>query len=156
MLELGDAYLRWREGTHAQVLEQIRPHLHPLLAVNAIELVSGLDSVTRGYLEICLRTKCTWKEFAELLDNQCWHAKSMAQPFVRNVEVYAWGGARWDLSNQSVKLRGRENWARHMVRIEREKGVRMGDVVDELKGLLTPDTNDEDDQSLLLEWKFQS
>lgn len=156
MLELGDEYLCWREGTHAQVLEKIRPHLHPFLAANATELMSGLDSVVRGYLETGLQTNCTRKEFAELFENNAWLAESMTQPYVKSVEVYARRGAEWDLSNKSAILRGRETWARYMVRVERERGVRMGDVVDELRGVLVPETSDVDYQSILLEWRFDS
>ncbi|KAH7394890.1 hypothetical protein DE146DRAFT_764505 [Phaeosphaeria sp. MPI-PUGE-AT-0046c] len=156
MLELGDEYLCWGEGKHAEVLEKIKPQLHPFLASTATVLISGLDSVAKGYLEICLQTKCTQAEFAELFQNEEWHTESMTMPYVRSVEIYVARGAKWDLGHNSVLLRGRLNWARHMVRVERKKGVRMGDVVDELRGSLVPEMSDYDDQSIVLEWVFES
>lgn len=109
-------------------------------------------------MSICVHTRCTTKECIELCDaehDQDWRNGFLTQPPTSGVRLYCPMGAEWDLSNKSVVHRGGFTWRCASIRVEREKGVRMGDVIDELRGVLVPDHEGGVTGMVLLEWRFR-
>lgn len=156
MMEVGDDYFYWREGAHDNILERLGPFLHPFLAKCAWELVSGLESIASGSLNIRLQTRCTFAALFELLDDEKSEDRGVGVTGLRckRVEVYCVKGAIWDLGYDSVVRQKKENWQQYSVRVERERGVRMGDVVDELRRVLGPGPELLTDDRVVLEWRF--
>jgi hypothetical protein len=156
MMEVGDDYFYWREGAHDNILSLLSPHLHPFLSTTAWELVSGLESIVTGSLNIRLQTRCTPAALFHLLDDEKSEARGVGvtMPGCKSVEVYCIRGAIWDLSYNSVITTKDETWRGYSVRMERKKGVRMGDVIDELRRVLIPGPDLMSDDRVVLEWRF--
>lgn len=80
----------------------------------------------------------------------------LTQPCTKSVEVRCVDGAVWDTEYGNVQRRGGDmEWMQQCVRVERERGVRTCDVIDELRGVMTADkVMRERDGSVLLEWRM--
>jgi hypothetical protein len=84
----------------------------------------------------------------------------LSKPVTRKVEVYCVEGAAWDQEYVNVLQRGaRKEWQQRCVKIERRNGIRLGDVVDELRGMLKPNEavtefGGDVQKEVLLEWRF--
>jgi hypothetical protein len=157
MMFLGDFYFHLRQGELAMMLERLKPQLHPFLAARASRLLSGLESIAQGEMEVSLYTQCSIAEFLSLdNDASSWQEFPLTHPPVACVEVSCLKGLKWDLTNASVLFR--EEGLRHVnfVRIERERGVRMCDVLDELQGVLFPVPVCADDGEVMLKWQLGS
>jgi hypothetical protein len=156
MMEVGDDYFYWREGAHDNILSLLSAHLHPFLSTTAWELVSGLESIVTGGLNIRLQTRCTFAALSNFLDDDKSEARGLGvtMPGCKSVEVYCVRGTIWDLSYNSVMTTKDETWRGHSVRVEREKGVRMGDVIDELRRVLIAGPDLLTDDRVVLEWRF--
>jgi hypothetical protein len=146
---LGDEYHFWREGVLEDLLALLRPHLHPFLSKRSYRILTIPTSLSKASMGIRLETKCTIQEILNFLDNESSEWRALALPLPRaasrSVEMYC-SGMKWDESSDSVQSRH----GRSCIRVERQKGVRMGDVIDELRGVLIPSTDD----TVLLEWSF--
>jgi hypothetical protein len=164
LLDISDDYYFWHDGAYSNLLHALSPFLHPLLASCAVEVVSGLESLVVGEMGIVLRTKMGTAAFWELFgeeeeegkEREGWRVGYLTKPSCKVVEVYCPMGALWDEGYGNVlrRQRGRE-WQQRCVRVERERGVRMGDVVDELRGVLKVEMDMEaEGQEVVLEWRF--
>jgi hypothetical protein len=92
------------------------------------------------------------QEHASELD--AWFNMSLMQPPVTSVEVSCMRGALWDPSSKSVLSREEQDRGLSCIRVERKMGVRLRDVLDELRGVLLPVPDASVDGTLLLEWRF--
>ena len=84
-------------------------------------------------------------------------AKYLTKPLTKSVEIYCVSGAVWDQGYKNVQWRsGSRDWQHCCVRIERERGVRMCDVLDELRGVLKADgfAPEGNDGEVVLEWRI--
>lgn len=149
LIELGDEYFFWRDGALEMVLQQIKPQLHPFLSTNAHALIGGLASVAGGKMGIWLQTQCSNTEFLKLCEDP--KDEHLTQPPTSSVELYCPKGGVWNATNKSVRRREGPTWRCNFVTIERKEGVRMSDVVDELRSVLV---SDEGDGCILLDWQF--
>jgi hypothetical protein len=116
---------------------------------------------------ICVRTKLSAGEFDEWFVEEKEEKERrgmeayVTKPVTRSVEIYCVEGAEWDQEYGNLLRRGaRREWQQRCVKIERERGIRMGDVVDELRGMLkTSDVvaghGEDARQGVLLEWRFE-
>ena len=167
LLDINEDYYFWHDGAYSNLLHSLAPYLHPLLASFASELMSGLDSLVQGEMGIVLRTKMGAAEFYQIFCDDGdegtegkgrseWRDAFLTQPISRMVEVYCPLGAVWDRGyGNLLKRNGGREWQQSCVRVERERGARMGDVVDEVRGLLKADGDMEREGSeLVLEWRF--
>jgi len=171
---LEDAQFYWRESTFARVLTALKPCLHTFLARHACEFVDGLDALMEGKMGITIRTQCAIKEFvkldassrkrATLRRHDSANAGSpslevdvdalLTQPLVTSVEVSCMRGALWDTSNDGVLCREGPGRGLSCIRVERKKGVRLRDVLEEMRGVLMPVPQASVDGTMLLEWRF--
>ncbi|KAH7350362.1 hypothetical protein BKA66DRAFT_289924 [Pyrenochaeta sp. MPI-SDFR-AT-0127] len=156
--DMGDDYFFWREGAHQQLLQRLGPHLHPFLFKHAWVFAAKLDFVSRGRVGIYLQTKCSATDYYNEFYNENTRPSDpktyLSQPPPSNVEVYCLKGAEWNLSFANAQYQESSGWQRLCVRIEREKGVRMIDVVDELRDVLTPSMGLDVGSDVCLEWHF--
>ena len=84
----------------------------------------------------------------------------LTRPVTRSIEVYCVEGAEWDREYRNVLHRhGRRDWQQRCVRVEREKGLGMGDVVEELRSVLKTskvgDVGEAIRGDVMLEWRFE-
>jgi hypothetical protein len=155
MVCLGDFYFYWRQGELAMMLERLKPQLHPFLAARASKLVCGLEAVAKGEMEVSLYTQCSVANLLHLdNDSGRWWKLPLTYPPVECVEVSCLEGAKWDLTNKSVLFRAEGTRRVDFVRVERKEGVRMCEVLDELRGVLALRTECADDCELMLEWQL--
>jgi hypothetical protein len=168
LLDICDDYYFWHDGAYSNLLHTLSPFLHPLLATCAVELMSGLESLVQGEMGIVVRTKMGTVGFWELFGDEeeedysygkerdGWRDAYLTKPSCKVVEVYCPMGAVWDEGYGNVLRRqGGREWQQRCVRVERERGVRMGDIVDELKGVLKVEESMEaEGAEILLEWRF--
>jgi hypothetical protein len=156
-------FLSWRETAYKNLQAALLPHLHPRLAAHVYDFIGGIDDVARGQMGICIRTKMSIKEWEGMLgvlddeeEEKGERAGYVTQPVTKSVEVRCFRGAVWDTEYMNVHLQtGNEGWQATFVRIEREKGVRMCDIVDELRGVIEADwevRRGRDD--VLLDWRM--
>jgi hypothetical protein len=169
LLDISDDYYFWHEGAYGNLVSALIPFLHPWLRKHVCELVGGLEELARGEMGICFRTAMSLGDFDEWFAgdanemNKEMNSMSayLTRPRTRSVEIFCVEGAAWDLEYANVLRReGRREWQQCCVRIERDRGVRMGDVVDELRGVLKPreivGRNGEGAPGeVLLEWRFE-
>lgn len=88
------------------------------------------------------------------LDLDAWIYLPLAQPLVTSVVVSCIRGGLWDHSNKSVLSQKAAGCGLWFIKVEREKGVRLRDVLDELRGVLLPIPEISFDGTLVLQWKF--
>jgi len=168
-LDISDDYYFWHEGAYGNLLSALVPFLHPWLGKHVCELIGGLDEMARGEMGICFRTKMSVGEFDEWFagcENETEEGRIsmsayLTTPVTRSIEIYCVEGAEWDREYRNVLHRhGRRDWQQRCVRVEREKGVRMGDVVEELRTVLKTsrvgaDTGEAIQGDVMLEWRFE-
>ncbi|KAG9194465.1 hypothetical protein G6011_04500 [Alternaria panax] len=163
--DISDDYYFWHEGAHRDLLSALSQYLHPWLGKHMCELVGGLNEIAQGDMGICVRSKLTTAEFDEwFLEGKRKMGEMEAyltRPVTRSVEVYCVEGAMWDPEYGNVLHRGvRRQWQQRCVKIERERGIRIGDVIDELRGMLrtvevVAGSEEEAQGEVLLEWRFE-
>lgn len=139
-LKMEDAYYYWREGARCQVLDALSPHLHPVFAKYATMLVNGYESLAEGRVDVRLQTDVPYHALYELVhgkDRVGWDRILAVKAKV--VTVFCLGGLSWDLLYAGVQYRDYSGVKRFSVRVEREEGVRLGDVLEELTGTLVVD-----------------
>ena len=150
---LGDEYHFWREGVLEDLLALLRPHLHPFLSKYTCGIPTIPTLLSGTSMAVQLQTKCAFREVLDLLDDEVSEERALKLPLPRvpsgSIEMYCLG-MTWDESPESVQLRH----GRPCISVERQKGVRMGDVVDELRGVLTAQQRSSTDDTVLLEWSF--
>ncbi|KAH7088957.1 hypothetical protein FB567DRAFT_321548 [Paraphoma chrysanthemicola] len=157
-MDLGDDHFYWRESACEDLLERVKTYLHPWIAEHACVFVEGLDALAGGGMGVCVRTECTAKDLVELCESEDDGNRRnewLTYPATRKVRLYCTKGAEWDLTNRSVIQRDGFTWRASSVKVEHEYGVRMGDVVDELRGVLVVDQEAMLDDVVMLEWRFK-
>lgn len=168
-LDISDDYYFWHEGAYGNLLSTLVPFLHPWLGKHVYELIGGLDEMAKGQMGICFRTKMSVGVFDELFaryENESEASRvaisaHLTKPVTRSVEVYCVEGAEWDQEYRNVLHRhGRRDWQQQCVRMERQKGVRMADLVEELRGVLETskigaETGEAIQGEVMLEWRFE-
>jgi hypothetical protein len=137
-LKFEDNYYFWHEGARREVLNTLSPHLHPVLAKHATHLIDGYDALAAGNMGICLQTEIPYHDLYDLVNGK---ERQDSQDLLavvppKSVIVFCLGGVSWDLLYTNVRYRLYGDLERFSVRVERESGVRMVDVLDELRGTL--------------------
>lgn len=136
-----DTYFFWREEARGEVLDALAPHLHPALGKHATRLIDGFDALAVGEARMALQVEMPYHQLYELVQGELKEDRNeflaVRPPTV--VTVFCFGGASWDLLYASVRYRDYGGVERFSVRVEREDGVRMGDVIEELRGTLVVD-----------------
>jgi hypothetical protein len=150
LIELGDYYFYWRDGALDKMLQHIKPQLHPFLTSNVNALTSGFASIAEGKMGVWLQTPCSKTDYVQLLENP--RNEYLTHPPTESVEVYCPTGGIWDVTNQSVHRRKGPTWRCNFIRAERKNGVRISDVINELRGVLLPE---EGRGTMLLDWQFE-
>jgi len=167
-LDISDDYYFWHEGAYGNILSALVPFLHPWLGKHVCELIGGLDEMARGEMGICFRTRMSIEEFdgwfarceSETEEGKATMGAYLTRPVTRSMEIYCVEGAEWDQEYRNVLHRhGRRDWQQRCVRVEREKGLRMGDGVEELRSVLNTskagaDTVEAIQRDVMLEWRF--
>lgn len=142
-LKMEDAYYYWREYARCQVLHVLTPHLHPVLSEHATGLVDGYDSLMEGGMNLCLQINIRYHDLYSLVQGEtceiCKMDDFLAVVPPKSVTVFCLGGASWDLSYANLKYRDYGGVKRVSVKVERQRGVRLSNVLDELKGTLMVD-----------------
>ena len=168
VLDISDDYYFWHEGAYSNLLSTLSQYLHPWLGKHVCEFVGGLEEIARGDMGICVRTKLGAEKLDEWFregEREVGRERSvidayLSKPVTRKVEVYCVEGATWDQEYVNVLQRGaRKEWQQRCVKIERRNGIRLGDVVDELRGMLKPNEvvtefGRDVQKEVLLEWRF--
>jgi hypothetical protein len=120
--------------------------------------LSGLQTKSKRQFDDKHSTETTTRRGVEAADPDSqlsYYTAFLTQPPIRNVELYCPQGALWDHPNNSVLYRQEgAGWSAHCIRVEREKGVRLCDVLDELRGVLVPSRGFPTESMLALEWQF--
>jgi hypothetical protein len=168
LLDISDDYYFWHESAYSNLLSGLRQYLHPWLGKYLCEFVGELEEITQGEMGVCIRTKSSAAEFDDWFVGgervmQEWRGLEayLTRPAIRSVEIYCVEGAVWDQEYGNVLRRGaRREWQQRCVRIERERGIRMGDVVDELRDMLKTSEvvaglGEDARGEVLLEWRFE-
>ena len=137
-LKMEDAYYYWREDARCQVLDTLSPHLHPFLNKYSTRLVDGYESLAAGSMSIQLQTEIPYHTLYTIVhgeDQKDLDAFLAVMP-PTSATVFCLGGVQWDLLYANVKYKDYGGIERFSIRVEREKGVRMQDVLEELSGTL--------------------
>ena len=140
-LKMDDTYYFWREEARSDVLDTLLPHLHPVLSQPATCLLDGFDALAAGRTSFSLHVDVPYHQLYELVQGK---PRDDVDGFLAvkpptAVTVFCLGGVQWDLLYANVKYRDYGGVKRFSIRVEREEGVRMSDVVDELRGTLIVD-----------------
>ncbi|KNG51613.1 mfs general substrate transporter [Stemphylium lycopersici] len=163
LIDISDDYYFWHDGAYGNLLNALTPHLHPFLTKHACDLVDGIDKIVKGEMGICLRTEINMGDFEEMFGSEggkqveIENAKYLTKPLTKSVEIYCVSGRVWDQQYKNVQWRnGNRDWQQRCVRIERERGVSMCDVIDELRGVLKADglAPKDTNAEVLLEWRM--
>lgn len=158
-LKMEDAYYYWREDARCQILHALRPSLHPLLSEHVTRLVDGYWSLAEGGVDLCLQTDMGYHDLYNLVHGERRSDRGEGEFLIvvppKSVTVFCLGGVSWDLLYADVKYRMYGGVQRFSIRVERERGVRLGDVLDELKGTLIVDGMSGGlEQDVVLVWVF--
>ncbi|KAJ8109914.1 hypothetical protein OPT61_g7102 [Boeremia exigua] len=156
-LKATDTYYYWREDARCQVLNTLRPCLHPILGKYATHLIDGYEALAEGKLSFCLQTYIPSHELYNLVHGKDRGSYSdfLATDPPTAVTVACSGGANWDLLYANVKYRDYGSTKKFSIRVERETGVRLNDVLDELSGtLIINGTSEVLGQDVVLVWVF--
>lgn len=151
-----DYYFRW-DGAYRELLQILRRHLHPFLAKHGRGFGVRFEAAVRGHVRIRFHTKCSTKEYIALSDDNLPNDDRdiyLTQPPPTDISIFGLKGVEWDLLYADVQSRDNGGGQDLGVRIQRERGVRMGDVLDELRGVLIPDMGPNADGDILIEWHF--
>ncbi|EUC42975.1 hypothetical protein COCMIDRAFT_28483 [Bipolaris oryzae ATCC 44560] len=157
--EIETDYLIWRNAATDELQEALGPYMHPLLVAHTYDLTGGIEDVARGQMGISIRTKMGLGEFERMLEiknDEEEGMKYLTQPVTKSVEVRCLDGAEWDEEYRNVRTTaGDMEWLRRCVRVERESGVRMCDVVDELRGVIEAEWSvQQGSGNVLLDWRM--
>ena len=157
--EVETDHLIWRDATTDELQEALGPYMHPLLAAHAYDLTGGVENVARGQMGLSIGTRLELGEFARMLeiwDDEEEGMKYLTQPVTKKVEVRCLDGAEWNEEYMNVRaIEGEMEWLRKCVRVERESGVRMCDVIDELRGVIEADwIVQHGSGNVLLDWRM--
>ncbi|KAL6161629.1 hypothetical protein ACJQWK_08299 [Exserohilum turcicum] len=150
-------YYAWHEGAYSTLLNALLPHLHPMLGRHVYDLLGGIEDIAKGNMGACVRTKMSVGEFEDMFGGEAEAERYLTRPLTRSVEIYCVSGAVWDTGYKNVQSRAAySEWQQRCVRVEREKGVRMCDVVEELRGVLKPEdfAQQEGNAEILLQWQM--
>jgi len=136
-LKCEDSYHFWREAARSQILDTLLPSLHPLFASSETRLMDGYEALAQSRMDICLQTEIPYHNLYKLVHSEAGEGWGEALGVgVKTVTVYCLGGVQWDLLYSGVRYREHRGVKRFSVRLERGKGVRLNDVMDELAGTL--------------------
>jgi hypothetical protein len=140
-LKMEDTYYYWREEARGEVLNALLPHLHPELSKPVTCLLDGFDALAAGKTSFTLHVDVPYHQLYELVQGKPEEDLSclLAAKPPTAVTVFCLGGVQWDLLYANVRYKDYEGVKRFSVRVEREKGVRMSDVVNEMRGTLVVD-----------------
>lgn len=157
--EVETEYLNWRFAVTDELQEALGPYMHPLIAAHAYDLTGGIEDVARGQMGISIGTEMKLEEFERMLeigDSEEEGMKYLTQPVTKYVEVRCLDGAEWNEEYMNVRTtQDDKEWLRKCVRVERESGVRMCDVVDELRGVIEAEwTVLQGCGKVLLDWRM--
>ncbi|EMD70040.1 hypothetical protein COCSADRAFT_22194 [Bipolaris sorokiniana ND90Pr] len=157
--EVETDHLIWRDATTDELQEALGPYMHPLLAAHAYDLTGGVENVARGQMGLSIGTRMELGEFERMLeirDDEEEGMKYLTQPVTKKVEVRCLDGAEWNEEYMNVRaIEGEMEWLRKCVRVERESGVRMCDVIDELRGVIEADwIVQHGSGNVLLDWRM--
>lgn len=156
-LKMADTYFYWREAARYEVVKTLRPCLHPVLGKNAAYLIDGYESLAEGKMTICLQTDIPHQQLYDLAYGKSMNPSNgfLAVVPPTAVNVFCMRGASWDPSYANVRCRDYGGMKRWSVRVEAESGVRMGDVLNELRGTLVVDGMSAGcGQDVVLVWMF--
>ena len=151
------AYYDWREHACCQVPCALPTRLHPALAKHKTSLVNEYDSLTKGDMNVSLQIGIRHHDLHSLLHGEGTPGRDDPLAVVppKSVTVFCLKGANWDLLYANVKYRMYGGVKRFSVRVEREGGVRLSDVLDELKGTLIVNRGSGAlEQGVVLLWVF--
>ncbi|KZM25874.1 hypothetical protein ST47_g2889 [Ascochyta rabiei] len=158
-LKIEDTYYYWRESARSQVLDILSPCLHPILSRHVTRLIDGYESLAEGGMSICLQTDNSYHSLYELVHGKHRRDRNGLLAVVppKSVTVYCLAGASWDLLYSNVRYRSYGGVDRFSVTVEREDGVRLGDILDELRGALIVDGRSGGlGEDILLVWVLDS
>lgn len=136
-----DAYYYWCEDAKRQVLKSLSPYLHPAIGKYVACLIDGYEALAVGQVKMVLQVEMQYHQLYELVQGvvrgDCDEFLCAKSPTA--VTVFCLGGASWDLLYANVRYQEYGRTERFAVRVEREGGVRLSDVLDELRGTLIVD-----------------
>lgn len=136
-----DTYYYWREDAKREVLGALKPHLHPAVSRYATCLIDGYESLAAGRVNMALQVEIPYHKLYELVQGEgrddCEELLFVKPPTA--VTVFCLGGVTWDLLYADVRYQEYGSIKRFAVRVEREDGVRLRDVLEELGGTLVVD-----------------
>ncbi|KAJ4989088.1 hypothetical protein SVAN01_05350 [Stagonosporopsis vannaccii] len=137
-LMMTDTYFHWREAARYEVLRALKPSLHPVLAQYATHLIDGYEALAEREMGICLQTDMPYPVLYDLMHGRgrqdlCGYL-AVTPPTV--VTVSCLTESSWDPDYANVRSRDHGGVKIPSVKIERDGGVRMNDVLDELRGPL--------------------
>jgi hypothetical protein len=140
-LKMDDTYYFWREEARGEVLDALLPYLHPVLSKPVTCLLDGFDALAAGKTSFTLHVDVPYHQLYELVQGKPEEdiGGFLAVKPPTAVTVFCLGGVQWDLLYANVKYRDYGGVKRFSVRVEREEGVRMSDVVNEMRGTLVVD-----------------
>jgi hypothetical protein len=140
-LRFEDSYHYWREDARSHVLAALSPCLHPVLCKYVTFLTDGYDSLAEGGTNFCLQIDIPHDSLCELVYSKHRGDRGSLLAVVpsKSVTVFCLGGASWDLLYGNVTYRSYGGVSRFSVRVEKESGVSLGDILDELMGPLVVD-----------------
>ncbi|KAF3039532.1 hypothetical protein E8E12_006205 [Didymella heteroderae] len=136
-LKMEDSHYFWREAARSQILDTLIPSLHPLFAKFETRLVDGYEALAEWKMDVCLQTEVPYHDLYELMHGEAREGWCEALGMgVKGVTVFCLGGVQWDLLYSDVSYREHRGAKRFSVRLEREDGVRLKDVMEGLAGTL--------------------
>lgn len=140
-LKMEDTYHYSREDARCQVLHALSPSLHHVLDKYSTRLLDGYEPLAAGNINIVLQTDIPYHTLYSLVHGKVTpdDAEFLAVVPPKSVTVFCTSGVQWDLLYSSVRYRDVGGVKRFSVKVEREGGVRMQDVVEELSGTLVKD-----------------
>lgn len=153
-VQLGSTSFAWRDSTHWNLLEMVRPYLHPWIGKHATLLCDnglGFRWLVEGRLDIRVQTSCTFKEFEALVDGETEsQGSSLTQMRPSSVDIFCVEGAEWDTTYDLG-----QHWdRRYKIRVERRLEVRMIHVIDEMRERLLVEPDKYENERVLLQWRF--
>lgn len=155
-LRVDDRYYFWRQAARGQILDTLLPSLHPLFSRFETRLITGYEALAERKMNICLQTDIPYHDLYKLVHGEVkegWDA--VLGMGVKAMTVFCLNGAQWDLLYSGVRYREHRGAKRFSVRLEREEGVRLGNVMEELAGtLVVHGMSGVLGQDVTLEWVF--
>ena len=136
-LKCEDSYYFWREAARSQILDTLLPSLHPLFTRFETRLMSGYEALANSKMDVWLQTVVPYHDLYKLVHGEAKEGWGEALgPRVKAVTVFCLSGVHWDLLYSGVRYREHRGVKRFSVMLDREEGVRLKDVMEELAGTL--------------------